>query len=46
MDLAYRLDRLGGRRKRLAQHLATEQLRKTEILATAAKQVLFEHFQA
>lgn len=38
-------DGLAGRRQRLAEHLATEQLAKTQVLAAAAKEVFLNRLQ-
>lgn len=46
VHVAIRLDRLAGRRHALTEHLTTEQLTKPQILADAAKEVLFNGLQA
>ncbi|CAI8705045.1 hypothetical protein EMIT0P265_100142 [Pseudomonas zeae] len=45
MYMARLFNGLTGRRQRLAEHLATEQLTETQILATATEQVFFDRFQ-
>ncbi|MNZ43296.1 hypothetical protein D3C78_608970 [compost metagenome] len=45
MHMARLFNGLTGRRQRLAEHLATEQLTETQILATATEQVFFDRFQ-
>ena len=45
MHMAGFFNGLTGRRQRLAEHLTTEQLTETQVLATAAEEVFFDRFQ-
>ncbi|MCY1354112.1 hypothetical protein D9M69_404740 [compost metagenome] len=45
MHMARLFNRLTGRRQRLTEHLTTEQLTKTQVLATATEQVFFDRLQ-
>ncbi|MNL43570.1 hypothetical protein D3C87_1660900 [compost metagenome] len=46
MHMTRLFHRLTGRRQRLTEHLATEQLAKSQVLAAATEQVFFDRFQA
>src|SRR3989344_3467431 len=46
MHMARLFNGLTSCRQRLTEHLAAEQLTKTQVLATAAEQVFFDRFQA